>query len=43
MKEYGMFILIGALLATAVYGGIYSEVAKAITEIATVIERAGPD
>ncbi|MGH8519847.1 MAG: hypothetical protein ACREU9_00075 [Gammaproteobacteria bacterium] len=42
MKEYAIFAIAGLLLASVVFGGIYSEVAKAITGISTAIERAVP-
>lgn len=40
MKEYTMFAIVIALLAGVFYGTVYSEVAKAITGISTVIEQA---
>lgn len=42
MKEYAIVGVVITLLASVLFGEIYSGVATAITEIAAVIERAVP-
>ena len=42
MKEYAMFGIVVALLAGLFYGEISSGVARAITGITAVVERAVP-